>query len=290
MSLMALLKVASRSLRRQFRPIATEFAAATITRSSSLVQDRMRSAGSSAGDISGVGRQFDDISNAVTIPGLRNTASSVLNRAAGTILSSVPDGIARHLAGRALSSVRGAVAGALSGTALGRILGDAIAGRTVVSISELDNLVDGYPDVQHELRTQTGGAPLEDGAFVTDHAVATPVRIRLIGWVGDQGSEDAQRAFAAWQKLRELHLASEPVSVTTPLAQFDEMLLLGVRDRPIGQGIKFEAQFEEVIRVRVAQTGALSAGSVAGPALNRVSQIDRGFVSPIRVSVSGLGI
>ena len=53
----------------------------------------------------------------------------------------------------------------------------------------LAGLVDGFPEETHKLVTDTGNSPLEDGAIITDHAVARAEQLVLTGMVSDLTAE-----------------------------------------------------------------------------------------------------
>ena len=144
-----------------------------------------------------------------------------------------------------------------------------------VSIPALHALVDGFPETQIELKTLTGKAPLESGALITDHASPQPDVLELSGSVSDLLVGGASRGAAAFEALKRLNVESEIVQVITPWWTYAEMLLVEVKPRQSGLGMRFSMKLEEVQRVGVTR---LTIGRVSGPALERQAETVRGTV------------
>ena len=139
----------------------------------------------------------------------------------------------------------------------------------------LTGLVDGYPTTEHRLETTTGGEPLEDGARITDHAVARQALLTLEGWVSDWESPDRPRA--AWERIRELHKAVTPLEVITEWGRYTEMLIRRAETTQTGRGMRFRIELEEIVRVGVTES-ELPPDTVSGPAAQRTGNVERGRI------------
>ena len=152
-----------------------------------------------------------------------------------------------------------------------------------VRIPMLVGVVDGFPDVQHELTISTGNAPLESGAVITDHANPNPARLELTGWVSNlntaRGSGHVLDAFEALLKINE---QAELLTVVTPWHTYFEMLALEIKPTQTGKGMRFSMKLEQVQRVTFA--GALGFLRSSGPARERTPVVTRGTVIPINLS------
>lgn len=149
----------------------------------------------------------------------------------------------------------------------------------------LEAVVDGFPEVQHSLRVSTGGAPLETGARVTDHAVAMPPTLELQGLVSNMRAvaETADTAFSlqrpdpgadAWNALKRLVDEVEPVEVITPWAVYAEMLIRDASAKDTSGGMSFSMRLESILRVGARALPI--AASATGPAAERQSEVQRG--------------
>lgn len=144
------------------------------------------------------------------------------------------------------------------------------------TISVLGDVVDGWPEVTHKLETNIGGEPLEDGREVTDHAVARQSKLILTGWVSDFNGGNRQRE--AWDKIREVHKAVEPIQVITEWGIYDEMLIDRAEAPHTNRGMMFTIEFREVTRVGITDL-SLPAGQLSGGAAEgRSSGASRGRV------------
>ena len=138
-------------------------------------------------------------------------------------------------------------------------------------------IVDGFIDDPgtHILETSTGGEPLEDGAQVTDHAISLQEKVTLTGFISD--FDGAERPGEGWERLRSLHKAVTPITVTTAWGTYPEMLIRRAEGRPIGRGIEFTLELEQVIRVGVTDN-ELPSENLDGPAEERSGEVERGRV------------
>lgn len=168
-------------------------------------------------------------------------------------------------------------------------------------IPALEAVVDGFPEVRHSLKISTGGAPLETGARITDHAVAMPPAIELQGFVSNLKQYAAPTADAgfslsppnrgadAWNAVKRLHNAVEPVEVITPWDTYPEMLILDFNATDTGGGMRFTMRLESILRVGIRALPI--AATATGPAAERQSTVNRGKLhAPVAaLSSSGFG-
>ena len=140
-------------------------------------------------------------------------------------------------------------------------------------ITELDGVVDGYPEESFGFGTDTGSNPLETGASVTDHAVARPETVRLRAQV-----RGLRRSREAYAELKRLHESVTPVTLISPVAVIDELLVKGIDADRIGDGLRIRIELERIIRVGL-QARAVAA-PVSGPAMARTSALERGRITP----------
>ena len=149
----------------------------------------------------------------------------------------------------------------------------ALIPRAATRIDALIGVVDGYPETVHEIATRTGGAPLEDGRDITDHAVATEDKLTLTGFVSDW--RGGHRPAEAWEAIRSLHSTLSPVRVVTEWGVYPEMLIRRCQANQAGRGLEFELKLEQVIRVGSAG-GVLPSDQLAGPAEGRSGIVNLG--------------
>ena len=145
---------------------------------------------------------------------------------------------------------------------------------TVIPV--LDAVIDGYPSITHLIEVAKSDEPLEDGTSVTDHAVTLPEALRMTGWVTDMNG--ARRPAAAWAAIRRLARANEPLTVTTELGVYSEMLIQKMEGRQAARGLQLTIELAQVIRVG-NPSSALPPDQVNGPAAQRTGSVDRGRVS-----------
>ena len=144
----------------------------------------------------------------------------------------------------------------------------------------LMDYVDGFPQGQHKLEAVAGGAPLENGAWVTDHAVAQGTQIKLIGWVSGLTDTKGNDPEASWTEIQRLHKALETLTIITPLGMSQNMLLLVCEASEAGQGYQIRFEFVEILRVGIAETDLTDAMLADGPAEGLSSEVTRGRVVP----------
>jgi len=152
-------------------------------------------------------------------------------------------------------------------------------------IAALEAVVDGFPDISHSLKISTGGAPLETGARITDHAVAMPPTLELNGVVSNMRviTATADAGFSlhrpdpgadAWNALKRLVDDVEPVEVITPWAVYPEMLIRDATAKDTSGGMAFSLRLESILRVGARALPISTAAT--GPAAERQSEVQRG--------------
>ena len=164
-------------------------------------------------------------------------------------------------------------------------------------IPALIGLIDGIPDFSHGLETALGGAPLERGAFVTDHAVARPQKLTVQGYVSNLSDALGAKPTLAWQAIRKLQAEITPVTVITPHHVYSEMLIAKCDTSQAGLGLQFTMELEEVLRVSVANESPIInasfftrdglIGGLAGAATSIIGQAGSGLISQV-TSLTGL--
>ena len=164
-------------------------------------------------------------------------------------------------------------------------------------IPALIGLVDGFPDQTHNLETGLGGAPLENGAFITDHAVARPEKLVMQGYTSNLSDALGAKPTLAWQAIRRLQQDSTPISVITPWHVYTEMLIEKATATPAGLGQTFTLEMTEIIRVNASNenpaggslfnrlTGA--GGGLVGAATSIISETGSGLLNQVG-SLTGL--
>ena len=136
-------------------------------------------------------------------------------------------------------------------------------------VVELRGTIDGFPEESFELGLDTGDSPLESGASVTDHAVATPERLILRGQVRGTG-----RAADAIDAIRRAYRDVETVTFISPLGVWDEMLIKRMSAPRAGHGLTMTLELEQVIRVGLMAQGVQAPAF--GPATERTATLERG--------------
>lgn len=146
-------------------------------------------------------------------------------------------------------------------------------------MSDAQVSINGYPiDVavseDHQFDSDVTDWPVEQGADITDNARARPITVTVNGLVSDtpigdlattratetaagsggNGSRPSNDAFARLLAIRD---ARQPVSITTSLQTFPNMMLTSLsvpRDAKTGKSLRFRATFKQVRIVTNART------------------------------------
>ena len=148
----------------------------------------------------------------------------------------------------------------------------------------LGDYVDGFPQAQHRLEGTAGGAPLENGARVTDHFIAQGQRLSLTMWISGLEGSTGEDVETAWAEVKRIHQAGEPITVITPLGMVNNVLILNVTADEAGQGYKARMELYEILLVGL-ETSDITPEMVAdGPAEGEASEVVRGRVIPIPIT------
>ena len=146
-------------------------------------------------------------------------------------------------------------------------------------IDELTAVLDGVQNTTHRLQTRTGTAPQEDGARITDHAVAQPPSLTLVVYVSNRTGTAGERPADAWETLRRLHREVTPMTVLTPWGTYTDMLLKRATGQQQGLGLRARLELEQIVRVGLNRD-AIVTPTAFGPATERTQEVARGRVAP----------
>lgn len=127
---------------------------------------------------------------------------------------------------------------------------------TVVYIGDFP--IDAAIDEQHTLSSEVTSSPVEEGADIVDHVRNHPIHISLNCIVSDTpigelvdvrdlagGSPSSQ----AYEHLKEIYEKREPITVTTELWQYDNMIMDSLtipRSASIGASLSFQVSFQQI--------------------------------------------
>lgn len=138
-------------------------------------------------------------------------------------------------------------------------------------------VIDGYTNISHRLGSRVGSEPLEDGASISDHAVAAPKELSLEGEVsGLNVLGISAKAGAAWALLSQFNKESKLINILTPWGFYENMIIRSLNAKQVGSGMRFSMELREVKRVGLG--GLLTAERVTGPAEERTGEVKRGRV------------
>ena len=108
-------------------------------------------------------------------------------------------------------------------------------------------LVDGYPSERHVLTSRIGGESIEEGTRISDHVTPLPTLLKLSGIVSDLGG--AQRPIEAWDAIRRMHRAGQPVRVVTEWAIYPRMIVERCEANSAARGMRFNMDLREILIV-----------------------------------------
>ena len=120
-----------------------------------------------------------------------------------------------------------------------------------VGIEPLLMLVDGWPQISAKLETRIGEDPIDTGSSITDHAVANPPVVSMVGVVSDL--EGTDRVAEAWQTLYRLQQEVTVMRVITEWGIYEEMLVERAEGSQVGRGLQLELVMRQVLRVEAAR-------------------------------------
>lgn len=154
------------------------------------------------------------------------------------------------------------------------------------SVDKLDLWVTAWDEPSHSLSSELGTERIEDGSTITDHVVAQPAKLSLIGYISDvsMGPDAPGRA---WAQIRKLHKDEAILKVITEWGEYPEMVIKRVDTTQTTRGMKFTLDMQEIVRVGVSRTEMITAASEAPdtPATNRGPEVEAGQ-KPLRASSS----
>ena len=171
-----------------------------------------------------------------------------------------------------------------------------------VRIEMFADVVDGYLTDDHQLTVDHTSYPVQTGGDLVDHAVVRPERYTVVGFVsnlfatvGVNASLPArQRPRVAWERLREVLRAREPMKITTPLRDYEDMLMASLsakQDENTGRALLFNIAFTEIQFRDVLETAGSGVTAAPGSEWNdRVVNVDLGYTNPIPLSPTVIGV
>jgi hypothetical protein len=110
--------------------------------------------------------------------------------------------------------------------------------------------------------------PVESGAAITDHSYKRPAEVTLrCGW--SNASLKADYVSGIYSQLLKLQESRDPISITTPLRQYDSMLITSLqvtRDQKTGFMLMVTATCREVLIVSTSSATLAPKESQADPA------------------------
>ena len=185
--------------------------------------------------------------------------------------------------------VLGTIANGLNNTQFG------LFGQLSTFIEPLFGIIDAHPDESHSITVSKTDYPIETGSSLTDNAVNEPDKLTLEGWVSDlliptnALVQIEGRPIEAWERIRALAKAREPLTVVTSLQTYENMLITSVssvKNKDTGQTLRFIIELEETLFAET-QLARLPPTRVdpEGPAAAKTSEVDRGQIqSPVLTS------
>ncbi|GGG03944.1 MULTISPECIES: phage baseplate protein [Cysteiniphilum] len=144
-----------------------------------------------------------------------------------------------------------------------------IFGKGNISLQDSNNIivmtgVDLWTAEQHKIKVKTTHYPIEDGSSITDNAYKKPSKITLTGFVsnlkvltpeipflfGSIGYVSTQKVKTAWQQIKALANAREPLTVITTVDKYENMLITEVdtssMDKNTGTSLMFKLELTEL--------------------------------------------
>ena len=147
----------------------------------------------------------------------------------------------------------------------------------VPNVEPLQMLVDGWSDESHKIGVAANHEPIEDGAPISDHAVAKQEELTLTGWIAKTASDDASKPAAAWEEVRKLAQDITPIKIVTSWGIYPEMLIAEASAHSVGGSMQCTIRFQQVIRVGI-ESSDVSPATASGPAAQRTSEVPRGRI------------
>ncbi len=156
-----------------------------------------------------------------------------------------------------------------------------------VTVMGLDRVIDLNPDVDHNQSVSVTAYPIESGGSLTDNAVVEPNKLTIRSYVSDLlisentalNISPSARAAAAWGVITELMNRREPLTVTTRIQVYNNMLITNLsssQNEDTGGALVFTIRLEEVLfsQTQLVRLPPVIVGD--GPAQNKTSTVDRG--------------
>ena len=165
------------------------------------------------------------------------------------------------------------------------------------SIDKIDLYVTGYMDVKHELMSQIGTERLEDGSQISDHVVAMPTKVSMVGIVSDMAM-GPEAAADCWERIRDVHKSKDILKVITEWGMYDEMVIKSADTTQTTRGMEFNITLQQIVRVGVTQSTQAISTNPSNPATGRAPEVETGpkaleepveSATPVDAAVQDLG-
>ena len=151
---------------------------------------------------------------------------------------------------------------------------------------------DGTIRANHELDVAATENPVQTGATITDHAFLIPVKLTveiamsdsMQSFVVGQFSSNPSRSVAAFQFLEELRAARVLVTISTRLAQYDNMLLVSVRpeeENATRFALRCSCVFQQILLATIQQSSGNPAAQSARPQTTATAVSGQGQLSAV---------
>lgn len=127
-----------------------------------------------------------------------------------------------------------------------------VGSRSVIGALQLDAMV----SESTELRSRATQFPVEDGSTISDNVSVEPEKLTISGVVSSMaatvyGPAGWSKLIAAKDVLRQIHEARDPITVTTGLDTYDDMVMESCRIGRTNEGIHLQVECELVKIKRV---------------------------------------
>ena len=155
------------------------------------------------------------------------------------------------------------------------------------SIEGLEGVIDAIPEERHSYEVSTTDYPVETGGNMTDNAYILPRALTLRVFVSNYlplvggliTINTRDRAVEAWERIRAVAAAREPVQITTLLETYPNMLITGmypIINQNTGLTLSMDMTLKQVIFADTEIT-QLPPARVSGPASDRTSTTQGGM-------------
>ena len=139
---------------------------------------------------------------------------------------------------------------------------DTIAARTLISNDKETYFFDAIISLDHSSELQVSEHPIQNGANIVDHAFIVPPKLNMSIGMSDamesfyegQFSGTPSRSVAAFEVLQKLQTDRLPLTITTRLKTYTNMLLTGINvtdDSSTTLGLRAAVTFRQIMQATV---------------------------------------